>query len=180
MIEVTVDRVTSWVDQNVLQSVSPATTDFGFSYFSLLIPPFKPKSVLILGYGRGSLAKLIRRVWNTGRYGMLIHGVDLESPPEGTMDRVTISDALTDHSITSYIAEQYDYVVVDLFKGSSVPGEVLSSSFLKFVADHTGRCAAFNLTALEEDDTYRFVPYFTVIAKKSIGANRIYFLKPKR
>src|SRR3990167_3921622 len=47
---------------------------WGYTYHSHCIPPFKPDNVLILGYGKGQIADLIRKIYGSD---IKITGVDL-------------------------------------------------------------------------------------------------------
>ena len=58
-----------------LMSIDPPESGFGYFVWSHLIPPFKPEHTLILGYGGGTCAELMRKIWGDQ---LKITGVDLE------------------------------------------------------------------------------------------------------
>ena len=49
-----------------IDAVNPPETEFGFLYFSHMVPPFMPEHTLMLGYGHGVVADLMRKVWGLG------------------------------------------------------------------------------------------------------------------
>ena len=57
------EHVELFKQDKVIQSMIPAETLFGFTYWSHMIPPYKPKNILILGYGKGQVVDLIEKIW---------------------------------------------------------------------------------------------------------------------
>ena len=51
------------IEKGVIQSVEPPESHFGFSYWSLMIPPVKPENALMLGCGNHTVPKLIEKIW---------------------------------------------------------------------------------------------------------------------
>ena len=110
---------------NALYSVDPCETMFGYTYFSNLIPPFKPHHTLILGYGAGTVANLMRKIWGDCK----ITGVDIETSNHKVIEyRQKVMDAkkflwdATTPAFKDYIfvKDKYDYVCIDLWNGLEV------------------------------------------------------------
>jgi hypothetical protein len=173
MIQKTVKRPDGGVsihyyDAGVLHSVNPATDLFGLTYFYLMIPPQKPKSVLILGYAGGTIANLIKLVWGDD---VEITGVDLSSLGD---DSIIEKDGF---KFVDKCVKFYDYVVVDMFTGGEVDQRVYSKRFLRKLA------AISNLVAInlfyDPEEAIIFDKYFTTLIKKEQRGNTVYFLQPK-
>jgi len=88
-------------------SVYPPTTYLTFSYWIYMVPQYKPKSVLILGYGGGTVAGLIRLLYGD----VPITAVDIE-PCE---DRYGVQFIQADAKEYIKTCGKFDTVVVDLF-----------------------------------------------------------------
>jgi hypothetical protein len=121
---------------HALYSVNPPETLFNYTYFSHCIPPFKPENVLILGYGCGTVAKLIYKIWGTD---IKVTGIDIEKYDDGLLEppRFLVKiDAL------KYIQEcglgmfkkRFDYVVMDVWNGYEVPQWIFSKSTAKILS----------------------------------------------
>ena len=57
-----------------IASLEPSESLFGYTYHGHMVPPFMPESMLILGYGEGTIANLTRKVWGLG---LKVTGVDI-------------------------------------------------------------------------------------------------------
>lgn len=101
------------LEDGALVSVSPPETLFGFTYFSHMIPPVKPEFGLILGYGDGVVANLIRTIWGSN---VLLTGIDKR---QGDNAENFVSD------------ESYDYICIDLWNGSKVCDFIYRKEFAK-------------------------------------------------
>ena len=53
-----------YLDKGVVQSIDPPESHFGFTYWALMIPPFKPKKILMLGCGDHTIIKLIEKIYD--------------------------------------------------------------------------------------------------------------------
>ncbi len=97
-----------WADKNNNSySVYPPTTYLTFAYWIYCVPQYKPKNVLILGYGGGTIAGLIHQI-----YGYVpITGVDIVLTDNVYRDNLIQADA------KEFIktCDKYDCVIVDLF-----------------------------------------------------------------
>jgi len=115
---------------DTVASFEPSDFLWGYSYHSHCIPPFKPSSVLILGYGRGHIASLIRKIHGSD---VKVTGVDLIAWDYKYVEyKIVIADAKdyvkesTSHIFTK---NRFDYIVVDLFDGYKVPDFVFEAEF---------------------------------------------------
>lgn len=109
-----------------LESVDPPTKYLTNGMWIYMVPQFKPKSVLILGYAAGTVAALIRLLYGDG---VRIVGVDNE-PCEAThgIEFVQMDAA-------EYVKQcgKFDVIIVDLFDlgGSKIPDFVYEEWFVK-------------------------------------------------
>ena len=149
-----------------LQSIDPPETAFGYSYWSYMIPPFKPESVLILGAGGGTIEKLIKNVWGDD---FPIRSVDVKAHAIFIMDvreYVRISDKI------------HDYVVVDISNGAEIPDWLFSEEFVKDLARITKKLLSINVLGKARDMSF-YDNYFDFDLEKVILDNKIYFYKAK-
>jgi spermidine synthase len=145
-----------------------------------MLPEHPPTSALILGFGGGTLARLLAERHGPSR----IVGVDSD-PRVLELGRVTfgplpcsvqliIADAL---SVIHGCAGQFDYVAADLFQGERVPRGVFGRPFLRAVRHALrprGR-AAFNLFDDQRlpDRMERLQKVFAIERTVRVGDNRI-------
>ena len=169
------------VDENgksrtVQQSMHPPQMLFGYTYHAMMIPPFPPKNMLILGYGWGTIAHLTHRIWN---YGINMDAVDI-APQEAE------SILLDEENVVSLLimdAERfvqgckriYDYVVIDLYNHDRIPKFVFSDSFIEGIRKITGRCLAINCTYYRWDDFKGYSKYFDVDCVKQTNSDQVLF-----
>jgi len=90
-----------------LNSVYPPTKYLTFGPWIYLVPQYKPKNVLILGYAGGTVAGLIRLLYGD----ILITGVDIETCEN--LYNIEFIKANAREFVKS--CKQYDCVIVDLF-----------------------------------------------------------------
>ena len=140
-----------------IASIYPPEFLWGYSYHSHCIPPFMPESVLILGYGRGQIAHLMRKVYGND---LKITGVDLVPQDyRYTEYKINICDAqefVKQCTAWKIIKDRFDYIVVDLFDGDKVPEFVFGGEFAKRLYQLTKRLLCINTLA---DDFYRLKSY---------------------
>lgn len=110
-----------------------------------------PSSILILGLGGASIAKLAWRLWP----GVRITGVDVDPVMvelgvkylelDESKVKVEIQDALDFVRATAY-SHSYDLVCVDLYVGERYPKKFESMKFLRLVREllNSGAVAVFN------------------------------------
>ena len=149
-----------YFDKGVLQSVEPAEAHFGFTYWSLLIPPFKPESVLILGSGMGTVTKLIRKI-----YGAI---------PIDEIDKTLGVDAFKYAAKTNKV---YDYVIVDLFDGAEVPKKAHTEKFISDLARITKTMVAVNDPIKSETSPFwhLYDKEFDLVLLKRLNNNTVSF-----
>ena len=159
-----------------LQSIDPPETAFGYSYWSCMIPPFKPESVLILGAGEMTIARLIKKIWGDD---IKIIAVDVKEPEHSNNwlvpDKLFIEDAF---SYVKNCQEKFDYVVVDISNGSEIPDWLFKEEFVKDLARITGKLLSINVLGEAKDMSF-YDNYFDFDLEKTILDNKIYFYKAK-
>lgn len=108
-----------------IHSMDPPEKWFGFTYFSHMIPPVKMPNILILGYGAGTVAQLIRKVWGDWPS---IDGVDLIVKHKADERNLFWE---TDAREFLKSAMLYDYVCIDLWNDESVCDFIYDLDFAK-------------------------------------------------
>ena len=115
-----------------LQSLDPPETLFGFSCHGHCIPPFKPEHTLILGYGSGQIAELIRKIWGSV---CKITGVDIAKMDYKYNEyQIKIMDAynFVKECADSIFKTRFDYIVLDIFdtEKNAAPDFIFEPSFV--------------------------------------------------
>lgn len=108
--------------QGMIDAVNPPETEFGFLYFSHQIPPIRPKHTLMLGYGFGVTADLMRKIWGPG---CKITAVDLrgyQKPGAYEEFDMKVMDAydFVKQCTNGIIKTRFDYIAIDLWEGDKV------------------------------------------------------------
>lgn len=167
-------------DKGVLHSVWPPEAHFGFSYWSLMICPFPPENVLILGYGQGGISNLIHKIWREDleHYDPHVVGVDKEQvdnpyTPAAQGDDFFQIDAF---KFVEKYEQRFDYVIIDLFNGAEIPEEVWGKEFADNLARITKKMLCIN--TLGRGDLTELSRYFRLILTKRWYDNSIHFLVP--
>ena len=88
-------------------SVYPPTTYLTFAYWIFMVPQYKPKNILMLGYAGGTVAGLIRLLYGD----VPITAVDLDE----CENRYDVNLVQTDAKEFVKTCGEYDCVIVDLF-----------------------------------------------------------------
>ena len=97
-----------WEDKNKNSySVDPPTTYLTFAYWIFMVPQYKPKNILIHGYGGGTTAGLIRLIYGDAP----ITGVDLDQ----CENQYNVNLIQADAKEFVKTCEEYDCVIVDLY-----------------------------------------------------------------
>ena len=91
-------------------SVYPPQTFLTFEYWIYMVPQYKPKSVLMLGYGAGTVAGLIRLIWGPD---VPITAVDIEKSPDEDKYGVNFIQADAKEFVKS--CNSFDAILIDLF-----------------------------------------------------------------
>ena len=138
-------------------AVDPPETMFGYLYFAHMIPPEKPGHTLILGYGHGTTAELIRKIWGQCK----ITGVDLygyQKRDAYLEYKMEVADAkqFVWEATDSIIKKKYDYISIDLWEGKKVPDFVFDVEFAVRLREMARKYICFNLAASDLD---RMKPY---------------------
>lgn len=171
MDKTTKGNITYFKKDGIIQSFLPPESYFGYTYHALLIPPFRPTNVLILGYGGGVVSLLIKKIWGDTP----VTGIDLEEQAQHG-DNFIKADA---YEWIKNNKRVFDYVVIDLFNGPKTPDFVFDYKFIKHVARSTGKLLAINVW--REDETkplgYHLNGFKTDLFKELMGNVVIFLVK---
>lgn len=142
-------------EYGALEGMEPADTLYGYTYHANMIPPFKPDSMLMLGYGIGTVPELVRKIHGNIR----VTGVDLN--PSGcdyVEYKMVVADAraFMDECTSSIIRTRFDYIAVDLFKNDSVPDFVFTQDFADKLYIMSTRLVSIN-TKFEDFPRLKFM-----------------------
>jgi hypothetical protein len=151
-------KITYGGTDHAIYSIDPPETLYGYTYFSHLIPPMKPETVLILGYAKGTVSKLIKKIWGDD---IKVTGVDVLDYGDNFSDRVIKMDArdyVYDCS-AGMIKKRFDYVVVDLWEGYEVPDFIFTDQFAKSLKEITKKFLAFNIPLNQHDSLNLYLKY---------------------
>ena len=109
-----------------LNSVYPCTSGLTFNPWIYMVPQYRPNSVLILGYGGGTTAGLIKMVYGD----VPITGVDIEFYENPYAVEFVKADA------EQYIKDcsPVDVIIVDIWVDDKVAGCVTRKSFVDDVS----------------------------------------------
>ena len=159
------------ITKGVYQSFSNPLATFGYTAHSLLVPPFAPKNMLILGYGGGNIAALTKRIWGEE---VKIDGI--ENNEDGVNlnydDNVLIYDA---ESFVRSCQKQYDYVCVDLYDGKVIPEFVLSPEFILNLARISKKLLGINCTFHNFKEFEVYQKYFLTDCLKVVNDDKALF-----
>lgn len=155
-------------DDGVLQSMYPGNVAEQHGYWAHLVPWYRPKNVLMLGYGAGTAAACIRRTWGDG---VQILGVDTQVPPFKTQDTVVHEDAalaLFTRDIRFFAEVLYDYIVIDLYDGDCLALCVTERAFVMHLHDIASDLVVVNVIGgWKGEDPYAKV--FDLIVTKIVA-----------
>jgi len=93
-------------------SAFPPQTFLTFEYWIFMVPQYKPKNILMLGYAEGTVAGLIRLIWGN----VPITAVDIAVPEE---NRYGVEFIQADAWEFVKTCQEYDAVLVDLFDNNT-------------------------------------------------------------
>ena len=149
-------------------SVYPATKYLTFGVWIYLVPQYKPKNVLVLGYADGTVAGLIRLLYGD----VPITGVDIE-PLLDNKYGVTFVQQDAKEYVKN--CEKFDTVIVDCFNGpdSDPCGFITSKEF----ADNLTKIANYIIiNTLKEPDLSAYSHLRRIGVNKPSGlSNLIYY-----
>ena len=166
-------------DDDVLQSVYPGNLARSFGYWIHLVPWRKPSNVLMLGYGMGTLSRLLRDTWGPE---VRIVGVDRDTLCVKESQDIVINEDALQFVARQENPGQYDLVIVDLAEGEIPPAFVRSEAFVQHVARVTSEFVAVNVIGGwgEEDP---FAKVMDLVVTKIIGesklGNHVYFYRKR-
>ena len=163
------------VENGVIQAFNVPEELFGYSYHSLMIPPYPVKTALFLGWGEGNVAWLMDKIWPVGTE---MVGVDLKESQSGRMPSIFFP-----YSAETFVKQSettYDFVCIDLYKGKKIPDFVFEDEFIKNVARITGKLLAINYTFYGVKELGGYGNYFIPDAIKSVNSDKVIFMVPKR
>ena len=128
-----------------MKSVYPCTDWLTLGPWIYLVPQFEPESVLILGYGDGTVAGLIWKLYGADVNPAIV-GVDIEHPKhKNPYDRFVLADA------REYIkrCSRFQVIIVDLFTGYDICQFVFEKEFADLV---TSKCDYLIIHADDDSD----------------------------
>lgn len=131
--------------RGVLYSIDPPETLFGFTYHAHMIPPFKPEHTLILGYGAGQIASLMRMIWGAA---IKITAVDNDKYDHKYVEfKMHLMDGwLFMKDCTSGIfKKKFDYVCVDMWREDKVPDILFTAEFAVRLREMSKRLISINV-----------------------------------
>jgi len=111
---------------NPISSVRPATKYLTFAPWIYLVPQYKPKSILMLGYSRGTVAGLVRLLYGDVPFTAVDINPILDNPYN-----VTFIQADAEEFVKT--CGHFDTVVVDCFEGRNPtpPSFITDPTFIK-------------------------------------------------
>lgn len=158
----------------------PPELMFGMTYHALMVPPF-PGSMLVLGWGEGTVPYLARKIWGQD---FQISGVDIR-PPQQLYTEMLLNEGNTTHLIAdaeAFVqnADKYDIVILDLYNGSKIPDFVFKKEFIKALAAITGKQLIVNCTHYDWKDFDGFDDYFLLDVVKQVQRDKVAMFIPRR
>lgn len=137
-------------------SVYPPETMFGYTVWAHMVPPFKPEHTLILGYGGGTVAELMRKIWGPQ---LKITGIEIEPRKfQYNEYRLKIMDAkeyvwentrdsFFRDTIPLFNKDKYDYVCIDVWNDYEVPAFVFETEFVVRLREMATKLVCMNIHA---------------------------------
>jgi len=173
MDEITENQITHYLNRGALQSVDPPEAYFGFAYWVLTIPPFKPTSMLMLGCGGHTIPRLIRKIYGK----VMITCVDNDSKSENSSMNLSMHYKQDAFDFVKECASLFDFIVIDLFDGHKTIRAIYEESFIRNLARISTGMIAVNTMGFEGYAEYQ--DYFTFVTAKVLKDNEVVFFKAK-
>lgn len=152
------DKVKVQLNDNVIQGFKPAEYMFGYTYHAHAVPPFKPESMLMLGYGFGTVAELSRKVWGAD---VKITGIDIEfpNPPPYFEYKLICKDAFQFVKDESKMIPliRYDYIAIDIYDGGIEKEFIFDERFVDCIEKLSTSLVSINICSYSMD---RLKPYY--------------------
>lgn len=166
MAELTLNYPNIQDERGQLHSVADPTLYLTFGVWLYLVPQYKPKSVLMLGYGGGTAAKYIRMFYGD----VPITAVDISDVSEFLIDGVE----WVNQNAKEYVktAPRFDAVLIDLFDtGDMTPQAfVLTDEF----AEDVGKIANYIVLHTTRDDDVSAYDQFHKVRQLSTNSGSVY------
>ena len=156
----------------MVNSVYPPTDHLTFGYWIYLVPQYKPKNVLILGYAGGTVAGLIRLLYQN----VSITAVDIE-PCD---NRYGVNFIQADAKEYVKNCPPFDSVVVDLFpndKKDTVCDFILTKEFVNDLS-RIANYLIVDTVGKVDMSAYSIFEFLTWIKPPGLN-NKIYYYKVK-
>ena len=160
---------------DVIQGFVIPETLFGYTAFSLMIPPYPMSSALFLGWNFGTTAALMQKVWSP--FYTDITGVDLQEPPENLKPEKFFNYSAD--KFVEWCDRKFDFVCIDLYNGNVIPDFVFSDKFVDGIGRITGKMLAINLTFYNWIDFMTYDKHFIPDACKTVNRDKVMFMVPK-
>lgn len=164
------DGITRYVKNGTIYSVYPPTAHLTFANWIYMVPPYKPKSVLMLGYAGGTTAGLIQKLHGADTP---ITGVDLHIVDNRYGVELIQADA---RDFVRTTDRRFDAVLIDLFDEQQSPPFVCDEDFIEQVARITENFLVVH--ASPEVDLSAYEYHFTKLRRMDFGHQLVYFKTP--
>jgi len=152
-----------------INSVSPCTEYLTFGPWVYLVPQFKPKSVLMLGYAKGTVAELMRLLYGED---FPITAIDIASA-ENDPATLGVEFVCTDARDYLDTCGNYEVIIVDLWEYDA-PEFIFTEQFVQAVAS---KCDYLIVHCMDYSDmsAYAHLPLVRVLGL-DYGAKFYYYM----
>lgn len=148
ILELNKDCKAKFVDEE-LYSFSPPQSMFGYSYHAHMIPPFRPTTMLMMGYGFGAVPDLCRSIWGAD---LRITCIDDKRIDDKHFEYLSIyADAeqwIKDQCCSDFF-KKHDYIAIDLWRDKKPCEFIFDKSFTDCLYKMCGNLVCVN--TLESD-----------------------------
>ncbi len=179
---------TALLVDGVVQSISPEDGLVDGGYWAAMLPPGRPRRVLILGLGGGTLARLLASRWGAGVH---ILGVDDDAAIVETARaagwlavpdlEVVYADAF---DFVRRCQRRFDFVAVDLFRGERVDGRIFARPFLRRLRDLLAPRALLAINMFQDRRVAarcaRLESMFCIEEQRLVGGNVVVHARARR
>lgn len=149
-----------------VSSVYPCTEYITFGPWIYMVPQYKPKSVLMLGYAGGTTAGLIRMFHGD----VPITAVDVDDCSEFNFYDVELIQADAQEWIKT--AGEYDTIIVDIYGRDPEPPDFIFSK--EFVSELEKRCNYLIVDATEKSDMSAY-KHLNKVKTLHLNRNRFHY-----
>lgn len=152
-----------------LYSVYPPTSYLTFANWIYMVPPFRPRDVLMFGYAGGTAAGLIQKLYDNT---VPITAVDIEI----TDNRYGVELIKADARQFAKLCKTYQCVIIDIFNEQITPKFVYEPEFVQNVARVTEEFLIVHASPDANIGIYE--QHFGRLRLLDIGHKIYYFAKP--